>query len=179
MLLSVEQGFGDTIQFVRYAAMVAQRCRRVVLQCQPPLVRLLKTVNDVTDVIPAGAAVPDFDAHASLLSLPLIFATRVETIPASVPYLHADPRRTAAWAARIGRDDRFKIGLAWAGSAKHKNDRNRSIALATLAPLATIPGTVFFSLQKGPGGPTGRPHRRGCRSSTTPATCTIFPTRPL
>jgi tetratricopeptide (TPR) repeat protein len=150
ILLVAEQGFGDVIQFVRYARLVADRCRRVVLQCHPKLIPLLHDVKGLAGVIPTGAPLPDFDAHATMLSLPRIFGTRVDSIPATVPYLHPDPRRIAAWAAKIGRDDRLKVGLAWAGNPKHKNDRNRSMPLTALAPLATIPGTGFYSLQIGP-----------------------------
>jgi ADP-heptose:LPS heptosyltransferase len=83
------------------------------------------------------------------MSLPRIFSTRLDSIPDRGPYLHADPTRSAAWSAQLAPDHRLKIGLAWAGSANHKHDRYRSMPLSAFAPLAKIPGTVFYSLQIG------------------------------
>jgi len=149
VLLTTDQGIGDTLQFVRYASMMNDRCETVLLQCHAELVSVLQGVAGVSAVFPHGATLPDFDAHFPLLSLPRVFATTLETIPAHVPYLAADPNRAAAWAAKLAQDRRLKIGLVWAGNPTHKNDRNRSIPLAALAPLSRIPGAVFVSLQKG------------------------------
>jgi hypothetical protein len=149
VLLTTEQGYGDTIQFIRYAPLVADRCGRVLLQCHRELISLVEGVPGLAQVIPLSAKLPAFDAHCTLLSLPHIFATTLATIPATVPYLKADPASAAAWAAKLPDDRRLKIGLAWAGNPLHKNDRNRSLPLAALAPLAAVPGAVFFSLQKG------------------------------
>ncbi len=158
ILLHAEQGLGDTLQFVRYAPMVAERGARVVLEVQPPLVRLLRQLPGITQIVARGDALPPFDAHCPLLSLPRAFATRLATIPARIPYLRADPAETASWAAKLPADDKLRIGLVWAGSPRpqdpeaHLTDRRRSLALADLAPLAGIAGMRFVSLQKDPPG---------------------------
>jgi tetratricopeptide (TPR) repeat protein len=149
ILLRAEQGFGDTIQFIRYAPLVRARCARVVLQCPGALVRLMATATGVDEVTEAVEPPPGAAAHVPLLSLMHIFATRLETIPADVPYLAADPGRIARFQERIAPAAGLKVGLAWAGSPKHKNDRNRSLTLDVLAPLLLVEGVTFFSLQKG------------------------------
>ncbi len=152
ILVHAEQGLGDTLQFVRYAPLLAARGARVVLEVPAPLVRLLANLPDIAAIIPEGAALPAFDLHCPMMSLPLAFATTLETIPAA-PYLHADPMRTARWRDRLPVDGR-KIGLVWAGSPRvgepraHHADRRRSIPLAGFAPLAGMPGLRFVSLQK-------------------------------
>jgi Tfp pilus assembly protein PilF len=150
ILLTCEQGLGDTIQFIRYVPMVAERCRRVVVECPAELLSLLRGAPGIAETVQQGNPLPAFDAHCSLASLPGIFGTTLRSIPATVPYLAPDPTRVAAWSARLGADPRLKVGLAWAGRAEHWNDRNRSVALAVLAPLASVPGILFLSLQKGP-----------------------------
>ena len=122
----------------------------MILQCHAELVPLLRQVKGLSEVLARGESLPGFDAYSTLLSLPRLFATTLETIPATIPYLSADPARSATWAARLGADRRFKIGIAWAGSAVHKDDQRRSMPLAALAPLSSIPGLLFVSLQKGP-----------------------------
>jgi hypothetical protein len=102
---------------------------------------LLETVRGINQVIPAGLPLPDFDLQTCLLDLPAIFDTRLETIPANVPYLEAKPAESWGRAA---------VGLVWAGNQAHANDRNRSLTLPELAPLGQVPGVNFFSLQKGP-----------------------------
>lgn len=149
ILLHAEQGMGDTIQFIRYAPMVGDRVGRVVVECQKPLVGLLGGVGHIDQVIAKGDSLPEFDLQAPLLSLPHLLGTTVETVPGDVPYLSAEADRIAAWQARLGGDGGRKVGLVWAGRPGHKNDRNRSAALADLAPLLDIPGISFFSLQTG------------------------------
>src|SRR5262249_42315398 len=149
VLLQAEQGFGDTIQFIRYAPLVRACCARVVLQCPGALVRLMATVDGVDEVTPEVEPPTGAAARAPLLSLMHLFATRLETIPASVPYLAADPARIAKFRERIAGAAGLKVGLVWAGSPKHKNDRNRSIPLDALAPLLAMEGVTFISLQKG------------------------------
>ncbi len=149
LLLRAEQGLGDTIQFVRYAPLVRARCGRVVLQCHASLVRLFTTAPGIDEVAAPGQPLPVIAAHAPLLSLMHLLGTRLETIPAEVPYLAASPRRVAEFRERIGAAGAVKVGLVWAGSPTHKNDRNRSLGLAALAPLLAVEGVSFFSLQKG------------------------------
>lgn len=129
VLLHAEQGLGDTIQFCRYAKLVAQRGMRVVLEVQAPLVELLRGLDGVSEVVARGAALPPFDAHCPLMSLPLALGTTVQTIPAQPHYLHADAVRSAAWKMRLGPAERRRVGLVWSGRSEHKNDHNRSIPL--------------------------------------------------
>jgi len=155
ILLHAEQGFGDTIQFVRYAPLAAARGATVVLEVQRPLHALVDGVAGVAATVRRGDALPHFDLHCPLLSLPLAFGTTLDAVPARVPYLRAHPDRVAAWQARLpARDPQQprlpRIGLAWSGNPRHKNDRNRSLALRTLAPLLAMPGVAFVSLQKEP-----------------------------
>lgn len=153
ILLHADQGLGDTLQFVRYAPMVAARGCRVVLEVQPSLVRLLRGLPGVAAVVARGDALPKFDANCPLLSLPRAFATTLSTIPAGNPYLHADPEATDAWRTRLPPDG-LRVGLVWAG-ASHRDDvgsnlidSRRSIAVSALASLADISGVHLVSLQK-------------------------------
>jgi tetratricopeptide (TPR) repeat protein len=146
ILLHAEQGFGDTIQFVRYAPLVAARGGRVILEVQPQLVRLLSGMAGVEAVLPRKAILPHFDFHCPLLSLPLAFATELATIPASVPYIVPPAAHVTLWQGRLLRG-RPRIGLAWAGERAHDNDLNRSMRLETLAPLLNVEGVQFVSLQ--------------------------------
>ncbi|HSV13207.1 MAG TPA: tetratricopeptide repeat-containing glycosyltransferase family protein [Tepidisphaeraceae bacterium] len=152
VLINVEQGMGDTINFVRYAKKIAnERGGRVVLDCQAPLVRLMQTVEGVEEVVERGQQLPPFDAHFPLMGLPALFETALQTIPAEVPYVSAPAEETARWRQRFDpADRRLRVGLAWSGSPSHANDRNRSMALAQLAPLAAVADVRFYSLQKGP-----------------------------
>jgi tetratricopeptide (TPR) repeat protein len=149
VLLYREQGLGDVIQFIRYAPMVAGRGARVVVACQPELIRLLGAVDGVFGVVSIEQPLPPFDMHCPLLSLPLIFNTTLATIPSGVPYMSADGALTEAWRKRIGPDAAFKVGLIWGGWAGNQIDARRSIPLADFAPLARLPGVTFYSLQKG------------------------------
>jgi tetratricopeptide (TPR) repeat protein len=162
ILLHAEQGFGDTLQFCRYAPMVAALGARVVIETQPELKRLLTGLPGVARVVAQGEATGPFDLHCPLLSLPLAFGTRMETVPASVPYLHADPAATEAWRARLAALPGVKVGLVWAGNPRSFNqiaaemDRRRSFALERYAPLADIPGVSLVSLQKDAAGEQAR-----------------------
>jgi len=149
LLLHTEQGFGDAIQFIRYLPLVAQRGGRIIIECQAELQRLFQTIGRCQIVV-RGQPLPGFDLHCPLLSLPRVFGTNLGNIPQDVPYLHADVEEAARWQHRLAGYSPFvKVGLAWAGSPTYKNDRNRSIKLARLAPLGQAPGARFFSLQKG------------------------------
>ncbi len=141
ILLHAEQGLGDTLQFARYAPLVAARCREVVLECQPELAGLMRGVAGIARVISRGDALPRFDAHAPLLSLPAIFGTNLETIPWNGPYIRTAPANLPPEGPRVG--------LAWAGRPEQWDDRKRSLTLERLAPLAKVPGVSWFSLQKG------------------------------
>lgn len=147
VLLHAEQGFGDTIQFCRYAGLVASQGATVMLEVQPPLRSLMSSLAGVARVLGKGEPLPAFDYHCPLLSLPLVFDTRLETIPATVPYLRAPAERVSHWEARLGPKTAPRVGIAWSGRPKHKNDHNRSLALSTLAPLLRQ-GIRIISVQK-------------------------------
>ena len=147
LLLHAEQGFGDTLQFVRYAAIAAERGGHVMVGCQPELVRLLETLDGVDQVV-TGEEIPDFDCHAPLMSLPGLFGTTAEAIPADIPYLRADDGLSEAWEERLGDAPGLKVGLAWQGNPGQAVNRVRSCPPEFLAPLAQDPGVCLFSLQK-------------------------------
>jgi hypothetical protein len=134
---------------MRYAPLLAERGGRVVLEVQPELKRLAMSVKGVEEVIGHGERIPAFERHCPLLSLPLAFGTTVASIPGGVPYLSAPEPLLADWRARLAASSGPRIGLVWAGRPEHRRDRDRSIALTALAPLAAT-GATFFSLQKGP-----------------------------
>lgn len=153
LLIHAEQGFGDTLQFCRYAPLAAARGLRVILQVQKPLASLLQTLPGIAQVIAQGEAPPRFDLHIPMLSLPLVFGTDLASIPAPAA-LQADAGSVALWHARLPPGPR--IGLAWAGSPDLIADRQRSIPPAALAPLFGVTGVNFISLQKtGPALPEG------------------------
>jgi tetratricopeptide (TPR) repeat protein len=145
ILLHAEQGFGDTIQFIRYAPLLASRGAKVVCEVQPELLSLLSRFEGI-DVIARGEPLPPFDLHCPLLSLPFAFGTKPETIPASIPYLAPPAERLAHWRERLPRGAP-RAGFVWSGSSSHKNDSNRSIPLARLAALFGDPPVDSFSLQ--------------------------------
>jgi tetratricopeptide (TPR) repeat protein len=161
-----EQGFGDEIQFSRYIPMLKiLGVSRITLVCKSPLKALLGTLEGVDAVVSQSeaASLPFHDYWTFSMSLPLHFATTVETIPARLPYLSVLPERLDLWQDRLPTTG-LKVGLVWKGSAEHKNDANRSLpGLSTLAILWSVPGLTFVSLQKGQGEeeaatpPTGQP----------------------
>jgi tetratricopeptide (TPR) repeat protein len=153
ILLHAEQGLGDTLQFVRYAPLVQKRGGFVILECQQPLLRLLGGLRGVDQLTPKGSPLPGFDCHAPLLSLPGVFQTTLETIPAEVPYIHVGSPEVERWrkiiSARVGSKPGLKVGLTWAGNPRHKNDHNRSLPPRELSVLAGLERILFFGLQKG------------------------------
>jgi tetratricopeptide (TPR) repeat protein len=148
ILLHYEQGLGDTIQFARYATMLAKLGARVILEVQPPLKGLLSQIGDGIEVIGSGEEIPSFDLHCPLMSLPLAFRTELGTIPAGIPYLAVPSDRIDQWNDRMPKRQGLRVGLVWSGNATHKDDHNRSIVLARLASLFDTPNIDFVSLQK-------------------------------
>ncbi|MCG2583607.1 tetratricopeptide repeat protein [Massilia sp. TS11] len=147
VLLSAEQGFGDTIQFCRYAALLKARGARVLLHVPSELCALLETLEAADEVIAKRQTAVTADYYCPMLSLPLVFGTTLETIPSSPAYLRADPARVAAWGERLGPRHKPRIGLAWSGNTGNKNDEMRSLSLADV--LAALPaGWDYVSLQK-------------------------------
>jgi hypothetical protein len=146
LLIRFEQGLGDTIQFCRYAPLIAASGARVVLAVPARLVRLLRGLAPGVDVVDADTA-PACDFQVLLLSLPHLLGTTVEGIPWPGPYLRAEPERRRAWGEAIGGHG-FRIGIAWQGKSGWSTDKGRSIPLAAFAPLASVPGVRLVSLQK-------------------------------
>jgi tetratricopeptide (TPR) repeat protein len=151
VLMHGETGFGDMLQFVRYAPLVAQRCAGVILECQPQLKSLLAGLDGVTQLVAQGEPLPPFAAHIPLIRLPHVFGTTLEDIPWRGAYVHADSARIAEWRAALQPGAGLKVGLAWTGNPQNLGNPKRSITLAELAPLARVPGVRFYSLQKGAG----------------------------
>jgi tetratricopeptide (TPR) repeat protein len=148
ILIHAEQGLGDTLQFVRYAQFVRERCGHVILECQPSLVRLLESVGGVDTVVAQGSDLPPFSYHVPLLSLPRIFDTTIDSIPQRVPYVAAPAGLLLHWKDRLPASGALAVGLVSSGNPAHQNDRNRSIPPQELSPLLDVPGTRFFSIQK-------------------------------
>lgn len=147
ILLHAEQGFGDTLMFSRYVPLVAARGARVILEVQPRLAELMRQLEGMAHVAAAGDALPAFDFHCPLPSLPRAFGTTVLTIPPPIP-LRAPAANLARWRARLADVPRPRIGLVWSGSLAFRKDHSRSLALAELAPLLSLPGVHVVSLQK-------------------------------
>ena len=145
----MEQGLGDTIQFIRYASLVKDRGGRVVVECQKPLVRLLETCPGIDQVVARGEALPEFDFHTPHLRLMGLFTTNLETIPAPIRYLKADAARVERWRERLGAWPGFKIGIAWQGNPRHARDPDRSFRLTQFERLTKIEGVRLINLQKG------------------------------
>ncbi len=146
ILLHMEQGVGDGIQMLRYVRQVVARGGKAVVEVQPALAPLAGLMNEIDAVVPRGESLPAFDVYASLMSLPYLFETKLETIPAEVPYFGVNK---PAKRIDLGHSGKFKVGFVWAGDPNHKNDHNRSVDVHFFAPLVGIPNTEFFSLQVG------------------------------
>jgi tetratricopeptide (TPR) repeat protein len=147
LLVFSDYGMGDAIQFMRYMPEVVARGGTVVLQVQPGLVPLLKDLPGVT-VIARGEPLPPFDLQLPMMGLPRIFGTTLESIPAAVPYLQAEPTAAARWQRALRLETKLKVGLVWAGNALHKGDKQRSIAAEAVLPRLVMPGVQLYSLQK-------------------------------
>ena len=153
LLLIGDQGFGDTIQFCRYVPDVAKLCPNLIMACSSEMRPIVMQQGGITRYADRWEHVPAFDAYCPLSGLPRLFGTDLETIPAPVPYVRADPAKVAQWRARLAGliPTGFQaIGIAWAGRPTHGNDFNRSMTLGTLAPLSTLERTALVSLQIGP-----------------------------
>lgn len=147
ILLHAEQGLGDTIQFCRYVKRVSDSGARVLLEVHKPLMSLLQQLPGVDQLIERGQALPEFDVHCPLLTLPKIFNTQTHTIPLPNAYLSSDAEKTKQWAQRLGYSKKPRIGIVWSGSLHHDNDKNRSLSLHKL--LQYLPTNyAYVSLQK-------------------------------
>ena len=127
VLLHVEQGLGDSIQFVRYTALFRAMGARVVMECQPQLSRLFSCIKDIDVLVIQGQALPYYDCHASLLSLPYLFGTNLTTVPTRMPYLEVEAPGGVDLSLLGLSKDRLRVGIVWSGNPNHSNDHNRSI----------------------------------------------------
>ena len=151
VLVHCEQGLGDTLQFIRFVRSVKSRVRRVVVECQRPLVPLLSRCDFIDELVAKGDPLPAHDAQVSLLSLPHVLALDGTGLGTTTPYLSADPRLVATWGEFLRRLPGRKVGIAWQGNPKYKRDASRSVPLAAFAPLAAVPDITLVSLQQGAG----------------------------
>jgi len=147
ILVHAEQGFGDTLLGCRYIPMVAQLAARVVVEVQAQLKSLLQNLQGISTLIVQGEAIPDFDVHCPIMSLPLAFKTTMQTIPAQTPYLSVSKDLVEKWRRRVTGEG-IKVGIGWAGNAKFPSDRYRSILLDNLLPALGVKGIRYFSIQK-------------------------------
>lgn len=151
LLIVHEQGLGDSVQFVRLAALARQRVGRVLVEVQPRLKPLFASIPEI-EVYAAGEALPAYDFHAPMMSLIYLLGLRVEQLPAApTPYLTLEPARVEKWRKILAQKPGIPIGIRWQGNPKAKVDRGRSIDLKMLAPIAAIPGVRLISLQKDEG----------------------------
>jgi len=147
ILLYGEQGLGDTLMVLRYVPQVEATGAKVILEAPRALVSLCSQINGVSRLVANGEALPAFDVQCPLMSLPYVFGTTLDTIPAKVPYLAPPDDRVPDWRRRLGDTDVMRVGLVWSGNPKHKNDQNRSIPLQSLCTLRSF-GIELVSLQK-------------------------------
>ena len=148
--VQAEQGFGDTVQFARYLPLLAARAGRVTVRVHQQLLTLLRdSLPGITVLGDRGDPAP-YQCDAVLLSLPRLFKTRLETIPAAVPYLRPPEAAAQRWKKLLAHLQGLRVGIVWAGNPDHVNDTRRSLKLAQLEPLFAVPGTSFASLQYGP-----------------------------
>ncbi len=151
LLLQAEQGYGDTLNFVRYAGLAAKRAGRLVLRVQPALAALFEAgFGAIATIVAQDRPPPAYDAWALMMSLPARFASTIDSLPADFPYLVADPDRVAAWRRRLGPGG-LAVGLVWRGSPGFKGEPSRAPGLAPLRPVLDVSGPRFVALQRGEG----------------------------
>lgn len=150
ILIHSEQGLGDTIQFCRYVPQVAARGARVIFEVQKTLRAIMAPLAGAGQVVAKGSPLPAFDLHCPLVSLPLAFGTRLETVPSTARYLSAPAEHATAWQPRLDGKPHPRIGLEWSGNPGHERDKERSIGLREFLPLLDALGAeaTFVSLQK-------------------------------
>jgi uncharacterized protein (TIGR03032 family) len=152
LLIYTEQGVGDAIQFARYLPLATRRCKNLILACPADLMPIFATISGIAQIREKEKiAVAEFDTYLPLMSLPYVFATTLDTIPASVPYLDAAAlrRRKENPALSLSDSEFPRIGIVWAGSPTNRTDRHRSCPLSEFLPILDVSGVSFFSLQKG------------------------------
>ena len=156
LLVYPEQGYGDTFQFCRYASVAANAGAHVLVEAEPDLMPLMATLPGISRVVSSREPYPDHDLRCPMMSMPLAFGTTMETIPAEVPYLRADPARVSDWRERLSGLKGRHIGLVWGAGARIGEaemvsiEQRKSLPLTALAPLADVAGCDFVSIQYGP-----------------------------
>lgn len=163
VLVHHEQGFGDMIQFARYLPMIKARGGQVVVEVQPELARLMGSVEGVSKVFNRGQTPPKFDFYIPMMSLPHVFGTNMENIPADVPYVGPLDPSAVQLPSSLGRIKR--VGISWAGRPTHRNDTNRSSGFKHFIEILGLPGMSVFSLQKG--GASANIKEYGCEALVT------------
>ena len=158
ILLYAEQGLGDTIQFARYAPLVAECGGQVVVECQERVAALIGSIRGVSEVVAPEAPLPPFDVQAALMSLPRLLGTTAGTIPGGRLMSRSSRRWWIAGSEMLGPPRGLRVGLAWAGNPEHASDRHRSFPLEPLAPLGAVPGIEWLQSARG-----GKGRGRGAR----------------
>lgn len=148
LLVYSEQGLGDAVQFCRYLPEIQTLGARLIVEVPTRLVDLVSTLDCRMSVFAQGAPLPQFDVHCSMMSLPYLFKTTLETVPATSPYLFSDPDKVQAWREKLGTQKGLRIGLTWSGGLANKNDLNRTVPLETFLPVLDVPAIEWHSLQK-------------------------------
>ncbi len=149
IVIYAEQGLGDTLQFVRFLPRLRRDGAYVILECQKSLRQLVRDSGLAEEIVAAGDPLPEADFFASLLDLPALFETTLETLPAPSRYLRPDAARSLRWQKYIGGFSELRVGLCWAGGSAYRANQRRSCALTHMAPLATVQGVCYFNLQRG------------------------------
>jgi len=147
VLIHGEQGFGDNLMACRYVPLIAALGARVVLEVKPELLRLMQNLEGVFRLVARGDAVPPYDFHCPIMSLPFAFKTLLETIPKNIPYLQPPKERVDQWRSKLGHGG-LNVGIAWAGNPSFKKDSERSITLKNILPVCSVAAATFFSIQK-------------------------------
>jgi tetratricopeptide (TPR) repeat protein len=147
LLIYFEQGLGDFIQFCRFLPLLNSVAKHVIVETPKPLIKLLSSLPGKFEIMEQGQTLPDFDFQCPIMSLALAFKIDLNTLPATIPYLFADPVKAEYWQHRLGIKSKPRIGLVWSGSTVHKSDHNRSIPLGLFRPLWRLPVEIH-ALQK-------------------------------
>jgi tetratricopeptide (TPR) repeat protein len=148
LLVYMEQGLGDMIQFIRYVPLAKERGGKVIVQCPGFLMPLFSSCRGIDRIVPEGSPLPEFDIYVPVMTLPMIFKTTLQSIPSEVPYLFADKSRVDQWRQKLNNYPGFRIGISWQGNPFHQWDRYRSIPLHLFEPLTKLEGVRLFSLQQ-------------------------------
>jgi hypothetical protein len=151
ILLITEQGFGDVMQFIRYAPILKAQGGRVIFECPERLIKLIEGCPGVDVLLPQGAPLPAYDVYAPLLTVPGLVGTSLGRVPNKVPYINPDPKLAAKWRDELSGYREFKVGINWQGNRKYAGDFHRSIPLKFFEALARVPGVRLFSIQKNDG----------------------------